>query len=452
MKEFTLQGLWWSDLDSERIPGNIVINQDKSPQVDLLRRLPTKKKETDAVDFVYGQLATEVVDFVYGQLADGKKVTLITCYQIPTQISLSSAGIATQAKIYSNYCVLGAWIDESTIFTKANYDIHNMLQFAFGLGIREKTANGCHGYYYQQQTPIVHVIGEDNISIESGAMMPSDFDGHTAKIEEYCNISIEFKPAVSSVDEVLSGPIRVIKSALEFSIGYPQKYMYLKVSGISYRKHQERFDDAEIFFGQIKGNDKVCNPINDMIFSIHDQTDTEKQDFFKRWETFYVENRFSIDSIIASEPLGDGRRGYESLFINLTSALEFLCNKYIPKKDIPKKSSKNPDLQDKLNALFREIESVFPMQEEPIIADKYGLSKNIKDFRTRIAHHEKKGTSQLDNPLFAFRLTKVAWALTVIYCLIKLNFRAEQILMIIKGKISMLNALHWLDEVSKKDG
>ena len=104
-----------------------------------------------------------------------------------------------------------------------------------------------------------------------------------------------------------------------------------------------------------------------------------------------------------------------------------------------------PSLRQRLS----DVLDAMPQCLSDRIIDRNIIVDNFINTRTLLAHQIDR--SETDNDvLHIWHLTEVLWGITVIYMLGLLGFSSDQIDGIVKNKINMLNALHWIEEVSSK--
>lgn len=94
-----------------------------------------------------------------------------------------------------------------------------------------------------------------------------------------------------------------------------------------------------------------------------------------------------------------------------------------------------------------DVLDAMPQHISERIINKKVLVSNLVKARTLLAHQIDRMETN-NNVLYIWHLTEVLWGITVTYILGLLGFTSEEVDGIIKNKITMLNALHWIEEVS----
>jgi hypothetical protein len=261
---------------------------------------------------------------------------------------------------------------------------------------------------------------------------------------------------------------------LEFSLGYPVPITEFRASITNSDGQKE---GVEIFFSQSsRAAEKIGNPHHDMLFSFCGRSDDEIKKLIVQWIGFYNANQLTIDAIINSGVIGFGDKIPEQSFFFLIGSLEALQRKYGNLKTaMPNKKFKyiknlivnclsdDPDDEDfkyihdgvgrlnepRLSQRLVDVLDVLPRGVSERIIDKQVLISNFIKTRTLVAHQIDR-RKRCNNILFSWHVTQVLWGITVVYVLLSLGFSDEEVDSIIKNKIAMLNALHWLEEVSNQ--
>ncbi|MBU2831873.1 HEPN domain-containing protein [Acidithiobacillus ferriphilus] len=460
VEPFERNGIWWMPGQDNRVPGTLIFDPKNGVAVTLFQPIDVEfaKKDYSASKLIHG-----IVD-------GGLKISLLDCYEVLGGTTFSGNGVYSNGKIVARQCVTGAHLCNDSKFNKFLFAMHNYTQFMCRTGMRPATNHDA-GFVWDRVNPVAFEIDGDKINLGIGVQAPFSIFEFTASIKENVSISITTKSPAGDLDEAILGVFHSLKTMLEFSLGYPVPIVQFKAVATDACGQDEKI---EIFFSQ-SGYDtqKIGGPHQDMLFSFCGLTDENVPDFVRAWHDFYNKNRFTIDVVINSGVKSSGAKRPEQSFFFLISSLEALQRSYgetkvsmsadefikikksifdvLPENDFGGHmrnrigNMNDPSLRQRLG----DVLDAMPQSVAGRIISKKVLLDNLINTRTLLAHHIDRPETNND-VLHIWNLTNVLWGITVIYMLGLLGFSSDQIDGIVKNKINMLNALHWIEEVSSK--
>ncbi|MBU2768682.1 hypothetical protein HAP94_21580 [Acidithiobacillus ferrivorans] len=458
LEPFERNGIWWRPCQDNKVPGTLIFDPKNGVSVTLFQPIDVEfaKKDFSASKLIHG-----IID-------GGLKISLLDCYEVLGDTTFSEHGVYSSSKIVARQCVVGAHLCNDSKFNNFRLSIHNYAQFMCRTGIRPATGHDA-GFIWDRVNPVEFEIDGDKISLGIGAQAPFSIFELSASVKESATISIITKRPAGDLDEVILGVSHSLKTMLEFSLGYPVPIVQFQATATDACGQDE---NIEMFFSQSGyATKKIGNPHHDMLFSFCGLPDENVHYFVRTWHNFYNKNRFTIDVVINSGVKISGDKRPEQSFFFLISSLEALQRNRgktklsIPEDEfnnikglifgvLPKNETGNrmrnriggmnePSLRQRLS----DVLDAMPQCLSDRIIDRNIIVDNFINTRTLLAHQIDR--SETDNDvLHIWHLTEVLWGITVIYMLGLLGFSSDQIDGIVKNKINMLNALHWIEEVS----
>lgn len=460
VESFERNGIWWMPGQDNRVPGTLTFDPKNGVTVALFQpidvELPIKFRSTSTV--------------IYGIVDGDLKVSLLDCYEVITGTNISEYGVFSNSKLVARQCVTGAYVCEDSKFNNFQFSIHNYVQFMCRKGIHAATGHDA-GFVWDRVDPVAFDIDGDEISLGIGVQVPFSFIEMSASIKENATISITMGKSTGNLDEAILGVFHSLKTMLEFSLGYPVPIVQFRAVATDGCGQDE---NIEIFFSQSGyATQKIGNPHHDMLFSFCKLSDEGIHNLIRTWHDFYNKNRFTVDVLISSGVKSSGDKHPEQSFFFLVSSIEALQRSYgetkvsmsadefikikksifdvLPENDFGGHmrnrigNMNDPSLRQRLG----DVLDAMPQSVAGRIISKKILLDNLINTRTLLAHHIDRPETNND-VLHIWNLTNVLWGITVIYMLGLLGFSSDQIDGIVKNKINMLNALHWIEKVSSK--
>ena len=457
LESFQKNGQWWLPDQEKKVPGILTFDPASGISVSLFQPLNV---EFAKLHFSQSQVIHGIVD---GSI----KVSLLDCLEVIGSTRLARE-IHSSSKIDARQCVIGTHLSSSTRFNNFQLVIHNYAQFICRTGFQPVAGHDA-GFMWDRVEPIEFEVDGDRISLGIEAQAPFSFFDLSATIKESATISIITKRPTVDLDEIILGVSHSLKTMLEFSLGYPVPIIQFQAVATDACGQDE---NIEIFYSQSgHTTQKIGNPHHDMLFSFCKRSDEDVRSLVRTWINFYDDNRLAVDMLISSGVKGPGDKRPEPSFFFLIGSLEALqrnCGKL-------KLSMADGDFQELKNLVFNVLpknkigdwmRNRIGKMNEPSLPQRLGdvldampkyiseriinekvLIRNLVKARTLFAHQiDRMGKN--NDVLYIWHLTEVLWAITVIYILGLLGFACEEIDGIMKNKITMLNALNWIEEVS----
>lgn len=457
IEPFQKNGQWWIPDQEKKVPGILTFDPTSGISVSLFQPLNVE----------FARLHVSQSPIIHGVVDGLVKISLLDCHEVLGKTKIAHE-IHSSSKIGAGQCVIGAHLCGSTRFNDFQLSLHNYAQFVCRSGIRSAMGHDA-GYTWDRVEPIEFEIAGDKVSISINVQAPISFFELSARIEESATISIVKAEPVADLDEVVLGTFRHLRSMLEFSLGYPVPITQFQAS-VTDSDGQKK--SVEIFFSQSsRATDKIGNPHHDMLFAFCKRSNEEVKALVAKWASICSDNQLTIDAIINSGVRGFGDKRPEQSFLFLISSLEALQRNF-GKLKLSMPEEKFKELKDLVfsvlpknefgnyirNGVGRLIDpglpkrlgdvlDLLPQNISERIVDKRVLIENLVKTRTLVAHHINRMEKKY-NVLIVWHLTQVLWGITVVYVLLLLGFSDEEVDSIVKNKISLLNALHWLEEVS----
>ena len=457
IEPFQKNGQWWLPDQDNKVPGILTFDPMSGITVSLFQPLSVE----------FARLDVRQSQIIHGIVDGSIKISLLDCLEVIGKTRLARE-IHSSSKIVARQCVIGTHLCSSSRFNNFRLAIHNYAQFMCRTGIHPATGHDA-GFMWDRVEPIEFEVDGDKISLGIGAQAPFSFFELSASIKESATISIITKRPTVDLDEIILGVFHFLKTMLEFSLGYPEPIIQFQaVATDAYG----RDEDIEVFFSQsVHATQKIGNPHHDMLFSFCKRSDEDVRNLITTWINFYNNNRLTVDVIINSGVKGFGDKRPEQSFFFLISSLEALqrnCGSLklsmphdqfqeiktlifnvLPKNEFGDHMRKRignmnePSLPQRLG----DVLDAMPQHISERIINKKVLVNNLVKARTLLAHQIDRMETN-NNVLYIWHLTEVLWGITVTYILGLLGFTSEEVDGIIKNKITMLNVLHWIEEVS----
>ena len=457
IEPFQKNGQWWLPDQEKKVPGILTFDPASGISVSLFQPL--------SVEFV--RLHVSQTQIIHGVVDGLVKISLFDCHEVLGETKIAHE-IYSSSKIVARQCVIGAHLCESTRFNNFRLTLHNYAQFMCRTGIHPANGHDA-GFIWDRVEPIEFEVEGDKISLGIGVQTPFSFFELSASIKESATISIITKSPTVDLEEIILGVFHSLKTMLEFSLGYPVPI--IKFEAVATDDYGQD-ENIEIFYSQSAyTTQKIGNPHYDMLFSFCKRSDEYVRNLVKTWINFYVNNRLTVDMLINSGVKGSGDKRPEKSFFFLIGSLEALqrnCGKLklsmpedqfkelktlifnvLPKNEFSGHirnrigNMNEPSLQQRLG----DVLDAMPRHISERIIDKKILVSNLVKARTLLAHQIDRMETN-NNVLYLWHLTELLWGITTVYVLTLLNFPDSTIDDILKNKINMLNAFHWIEESS----